>query len=559
MFKRLSTVLILCAVSGSAQTIFPSGTVNAADYTRAFAPGAIIAIFGTNLATSTATATTFPMLGTLGGATVKLSIGGSAVSDTTPIFYASSGQVNAQLPFSLTAGSYTLQIVTSAGTSNSDTITVAAQAPKFFTQNYSGTGTAVATTPQFQLLTSANPARPAANIILWMNSLGPVTGTAVAGQPAPGLNGTQPLSLTTTPTVTINGTAGTVLFAGLVPGLSGLYQVNVTSPLIGITGPLAIQVSAGGATTQTAVTVPYQQLGFYYTLLGGNPVTGQSITGKSAVALRQSDQVTWGPTGYNAWANLTSLTNLPSTFSTVPGLAVTLKNGTSIVYDNNGIESNSAGTFYNNTGGGADSQKPGLTEIYSMSNYFPSVGAGYFKLAQSTTITEMIGYFDAMENPASIFDPANPYIKYRMDIWSSNSSSLPTDTSNYVGNIFTSDTTAGTFTYSATSVQMISGVSTNVPKSIYRLDYKLAAPLTLPAGEYWFSHDASTRATPASSSTAASVPVSRLQQHISGQSVEKGSYLINFYGQTMRFEPSWQLNEPIELRPTSLVDTHEQQ
>jgi hypothetical protein len=105
---------------------------------------------------------------------------------------------------------------------------------------------------------------------------------------------------------------------------------------------------------------------------------------------------------------------------------------------------------------------------------------------------------------------------------------------------------------------MVSSISTNAPKTIYRLDYKLSTPLTLPAGQYWFSSDASTRTAPASSSTASSISVSQLEQYISSQSVEKKSYLIDFYGQPMRYEPSWQLNQAIQVHPSALVDTHEQ-
>ena len=50
---------------------------------------------------------------------------------------------------------------------------------------------------------------------------------------------------------------------------------------------------------------------------------------------------------------------------------MTLKNGASVVYDNNGIEDKSGASFYSNPGGGADNLKPGLVNLYSMSNYFP--------------------------------------------------------------------------------------------------------------------------------------------------------------------------------------------
>ncbi len=68
-------------------------------------------------------------------------------------------------------------------------------------------------------------------------------------------------------------------------------------------------------------------------------------------------------------------------------MALTLENTnatgvTTIVYDNNGIETGYNGGFYNNLGGavGSDATKPGFSDFYSSSNYFPLVFASYFKL-----------------------------------------------------------------------------------------------------------------------------------------------------------------------------------
>ncbi len=547
------------ALPVAAQTILAGGTVNSADYTRSFAPGAVISIFGTKLATSTTNQLTpLPWPNSLSGTSVNIA---TALGATPiPVFYVSPGQINAQLPFSLAPGTYALSVTSPAGTTNVDSIVVAAAAPKFYTLDFSGSGSAVATTPSYQILTSALPAKPADSIVLWMNSLGATTGTPVAGQAAPGATpGSQPLTMVTQPLVSINGLNAPVTFAGLTPGASGLYQINVKVPFVTLTGPVVIQVNIPGAagvvSSQTSVTVPFQQLGFYSALLGGKAVAGQTLTAvsgsSSAVAYKQFDTLTWGTNGFNAWTNNTGLS---SVFSASPGLALTMMNGNSVVYDNNGIESGTAGTFYNNTGGPANSQKPGLSDFYSMSNYFPLVWSGYFKLAQQTTITKLIGYFD-IGNPLQLpFDPANPYVKYRMNIWSMGSGNLPTDTgSNFVGDKFTSDTAAGTFSYSDTGLKMISSVSTDYPKPIYRLAYTLNTPLVLPAGEYWFSHDASARTTPASSSTAA-VRLPQLTEFISRQKVSSQSYTFSFFGREMQMSDSYVLPEAVEVHPAAPVE-----
>ena len=541
--------LALTTAQGQVPSIATGGTVNSADYSRGFAPGALISIFGSNLASSTAQAASFPLPTSLGGASVQLASSGTPI----PLYFASPGQINAELPFSLPTGSVQIQVVTSAGVSNVDTITVATQAPKIFTIDFSGTGSAAATTASYQVLTSAIPAKPADTIILWMNSMGPTTGSPVAGQPAP----SPPLTLLAAPTVTINGTNAPVLAAALSPGSSGLYQINAQVPIGVLTGPVTVLVTVSGVSTQANVTIPYRQLGFYYSLLGGQAVSGQTLTGVggtgSALAFRQTDPVTWGNTGLNSWTNNTGL---GSQYAAASGLALTLMNGSAVVYDNNGIESGSAASFYSNAGGGADSQKPGLSDLYAMSNYYPLVFSGYFKLAQATTVTQIIGYFDETGNVNLPFDPTNPYIKYRMNIWSNTSSVLPKETGSFVGDVFSSDATAGTFSFSKTSLNLVSSNASFLPKPIVRLTYTLSSPLNLPAGEYWLSHDASLRATPAASSTAQFVTAGQLETFVNSQSPKGDPIRFNLAGRELELRPSWSLPSAVVVRPSSPVESH---
>jgi len=558
-FTRLALLVAACAALvlpafGQTPAITPGGTVNAADYTRTFAPGGLISIFGSNFAAAAQQPTQFPLPTALGGVSVVIGSSG----ELCPEWYVSATQINAQLPYDVPLGQVQVQVRTNAGgSSNTDTITVAATAPKIFTLNFSGQGAAVATNTAYKVLTAANPANPADTIVLWMNSMGATSGSPVAGQPAPGTTtGSTPLTISGV-TATVSGVPAVVTFAGLSPGSAGLYQVNVQAPFSTITGAVPVQVTLGGVTTQANVTLSYQQLGFYYSVLGGKSVDGQTLDGisgsTSALAFQQSDQVTWGSVGYNAW---TDNTGLGSQYSAVPGLALTLYNGSTSVYDNNGIDTGGMGTFYNNTGGGADSQKPGLTDLYSMSNYFPLVFAGYFNLPTATTITQLVGYFDALGDVSLPFNPANPYVKYRMNIWSNTSSVLPTETNNYTGNIFSSDTTAGTFSYSQTGVNMVSSNTANLPKPIYRISYVLAAPLTLPAGAYWFSHDASVRATPAATSTSSSqsLTLEDFSRLISMGPKNPKTTQFSFFGRPMSYEESFELPGTFTVLPSAVIE-----
>lgn len=225
--------------------------------------------------------------------------------------------------------------------------------------------------------------------------------------------------------------------------------------------------------------------GYYYIVTGGKFPTGNTPNGDngSGGTFRYlTDDSAWGAYTLGVW-------HKDDWFPQNAGFALTLKSGGSTVYDNNGIEDGTYGDYYNATAQGLlSTSTPGLYRGYSMSNNYDWIYAGYFKLEQSTTIDTLIGYFD--EN--SGFDRNAPYWKYRMNIWSNVSGDLlPVNTGSFAGDIFSSDTTAGTFSTSDTGVDRVFGTDYNsMTDDIFRLTYSLDTPITLAAGEYWFSHDA---------------------------------------------------------------------
>lgn len=123
-----------------------------------------------------------------------------------------------------------------------------------------------------------------------------------------------------------------------------------------------------------------------------------------------------------------------------------------------------------------------------MSNNYDWVYAGYFLITEPTTVDELIGYYD--EN--SGFDSDNPNVRYRMNIWSNvDGDLLPTNTGSFTGDVFSSDTTSGTFTWGDSGVDRVFGVDYgSMTDDIYYLRYTLDNPMTLQPGVYWFSHDA---------------------------------------------------------------------
>jgi len=487
--------LVLAATSVLAQSDAPSiannGTVNAADYSRVFAPGSIVTIFGVNLARSAEAASGLPLPASLGGATVEL-IDGDNITPL-PLFFASPGQVNAQLPYALTNPNVQIRVRTSAGASSMDSIALTARAPRLFSIGGGATVQAIVQASDASLVTKDKPLVSGENYSMYLNSLGATVPAAVAGVGAG--SGADLQKVTDTVSVAINGTPAKVTFAGLAPGSVGLYQVNFQAPYNHGTGDVPVSVSVANVTSQAAVTIPVIPNGFYFVLTGGKIVNGQNKTSLSGlfspVAFRNEDQTSWGTNGYKQWTTNLELSNF---ITETAGLALTLRNGTAIVYDNNGIETGTQGSYYDNSPGVVqpripDSAKAGLYTAYCMSNYLPAVFAGYFKLIAPTTFTQIIAYFDPNGTSELRFNPADPNIKYRINIYSNDPTrgDKPKETGSFTGDIFTSDTTAGTFAFSDTGVKRV--FSDGASDAIDRLVYTLGSSITLPAGDYWFDSD----------------------------------------------------------------------
>ncbi len=98
----------------------------------------IAAVFGTNLATTTATALNLPLPTTLGGTSVKLK-DNAGTERLAPLFYVSPTQINYQIPVGTLPGDVTITVTTTNG-DTTDTLLVSQVAPGIFTANSNGVG-----------------------------------------------------------------------------------------------------------------------------------------------------------------------------------------------------------------------------------------------------------------------------------------------------------------------------------------------------------------------------------------------------------------------------------
>lgn len=215
--------------------------------------------------------------------------------------------------------------------------------------------------------------------------------------------------------------------------------------------------------------------GFYYQIEGSlfptpPPPDGSKSSG-GTFAFISADPTNGFP--LNTWIK----DDFPAQDSSV---ALTLVNGRSIVYDNNGIETGSFGNFYNTT--------PGHAVTYAMSNNFNLMYSGFFKITSPVQVSQIIGYFATDGTGSNPFQFNSPQVSFRMNIFGDNGSLLPS-VNTFTGNVFSTDSTPGTFTVTPTGVNRVFS-SGPPPDPIMRLTFTLNTPITLQPGIYWFSHDA---------------------------------------------------------------------
>lgn len=220
--------------------IAANGVVSSASFQPKISPGQLATIAGTNLATSTGSVTTLPLLTTFGEATV--SVNGRAA----PILYASPSQINFQVPWETAVGNATVTVTVDGTTSSSATVPVTAAAPGIF---FSASGAAIAQNHDFSLNTASNPAHAGSYLIAYLTGSGPVTPAIADGAATPSTGLVQPTSPIS---VTIGGAPATVLGSALTPGFVSLLQLNITVPSGLAAGSYPLIVTIGGQVSNSA-------------------------------------------------------------------------------------------------------------------------------------------------------------------------------------------------------------------------------------------------------------------------------------------------------------------
>jgi|CZKS01.1.fsa_nt_gi uncharacterized protein (TIGR03437 family) len=197
----------------------------------AVAPGSIVSVYGTNLASGTQTASQNPLPKVLAGS--RILINGLAA----PLLSANSTQINAQVPYETPAGTAT--VVAMAGNS--------ASAPAALRIQETAPGIFVVLNQDGTVNGPAHAASLGSTLMVFATGLGPTEPSvpdgvaAPSGQPA---NAMVPLS------ASIGGQNATVLAAGLAPGLVGVFTVTLSVPQQAL-GNYPLVIQAGGVSSNS--------------------------------------------------------------------------------------------------------------------------------------------------------------------------------------------------------------------------------------------------------------------------------------------------------------------
>ncbi len=200
-------------------------------------------LFGANLATKASGALNTPLPTTLLNTTVTVN------GELAPLFYVDTGQIDAQMPWDIPAGTAATVIVKN-GTSTSNAAAVYLAATGTPGISVYSNNRAVVVNQDGSTNSPTATAAVGDQVVAYFTGGGPVnaSGKLVSGSPDP--SGLSPI--TGTSMVTVGGVAAAVKYIGLTPGSVGLYQVNFVVPQLA-KGTYSVIVNIAGFASNNPV------------------------------------------------------------------------------------------------------------------------------------------------------------------------------------------------------------------------------------------------------------------------------------------------------------------
>jgi uncharacterized protein (TIGR03437 family) len=212
------------------------------------APNTIATLYGTNLSFTTRAANE----GDLSAGTLPTSLEGVTVyvnDMQANLFFVSPGQINFLIPSTITTATAKVVVIRVATGGPVVIIPIASSTPGFFEWNGNQ---AVAVHLDGSVVTPATPAVAGEVILLFAAGLGQTAPPIISGEVVHGPTWIIALSQFR---ILLNGVplpSSNVLYAGLAPNFSGLYQINLRLPAVLPSNP-QIQISMGAEVSPVTV------------------------------------------------------------------------------------------------------------------------------------------------------------------------------------------------------------------------------------------------------------------------------------------------------------------
>ena len=250
--KAAGIVALALAASAAGQPVVSSASnaassVDAALPNGGLAQGGMFVVYGSRLGpASLAVVDAFPLQANLGGTSVRVTVGQTAVDAL--MVYAVASQVAAILPSSTPVGAGTLTVTFGGQTSAPLAVRVERSRFGIFTLNQAGSGPGIFTDPANAVNTLVQPAQPGSVWVIWGTGIGPVSGNE-AGGPLPG--DLAELDVV----VLVGGRRAEVLYRGRSGCCAGLDQIAFRLPpdvdLAGCFVPVVVVVGGVASNTVT--------------------------------------------------------------------------------------------------------------------------------------------------------------------------------------------------------------------------------------------------------------------------------------------------------------------
>jgi uncharacterized protein (TIGR03437 family) len=235
----MNNLVVFGLLNSGAGTV--DAIVNAAGFQPGpVAPGSIVSVFGSNLAPSVATAQTLPLPTSLGGTSIRIN------GVPSPIYYVSPTQINAQIPYEVSAGPATVILSVGLNVLPPVALTIQPSAPGLFML---GQDRALVQNQDGSLNGPGHPATPGSIVTAYLTGQGPLdlpvpSGSAASSDPL--------IGAAARVTAMIGGQNAEVTFAGMAPGMVGVFQVNLRIPVFA-PGDYRLAVGVGGAMSNAAL------------------------------------------------------------------------------------------------------------------------------------------------------------------------------------------------------------------------------------------------------------------------------------------------------------------